>query len=122
MVLLYVGSTTNSEAIAPCSRRWLYFNSRKFNQQRSRSQCCKQGELHCIRMFLLHFCINVQNQQTPLHVAAQNGHTSMVESLIKCGADVNAVDKVIIIVILYCFVPSYMHIESKYFAAYCHTK
>ena len=31
---------------------------------------------------------------TPLHIASQNGHNSIVESLIKCGADVNAVTKV----------------------------
>ena len=31
---------------------------------------------------------------TPLHIASQNGHSSTVESLIKCGADVNAVEVV----------------------------
>ena len=29
-----------------------------------------------------------------MHIAAQNGHSSVVEILIKCGADVNAVDVV----------------------------
>ena len=31
---------------------------------------------------------------TPLHIAARHGNDSLVESLIKCGADVNAVNKV----------------------------
>ena len=34
----------------------------------------------------------------PLHIASQNGHSSIVESLTKCGANVNAVD------IVSCFV------------------
>ena len=38
-----------------------------------------------------------QNQWTPLQLAAQNGNDSLVESLIKCGADVNAVNKVSIL-------------------------
>ena len=33
-----------------------------------------------------------QNQWTPLHIATQEGNDSLVESLIKCGADVNAVE------------------------------
>ena len=31
---------------------------------------------------------------TPLYIASQNGHSSIVETLIKCGANVNAVAKV----------------------------
>ena len=33
-----------------------------------------------------------QDQWTPLHIAAQEGNDSLVESLIKCGANVNAVE------------------------------
>ena len=33
-----------------------------------------------------------KDQWTPLHIAAQEGNDSLVESLIKCGADVNAVE------------------------------
>ena len=31
---------------------------------------------------------------TPLHIATEYGHNSIVESLIKCGANINAVDVV----------------------------
>ena len=40
------------------------------------------------------FCITIQDQCTPLHIASQNGHSSTVEVLIKAGADVNAIDVV----------------------------
>ena len=36
----------------------------------------------------------MQGQCTPLHVAAQNGHDSVVKCLILSRADVNAVDEV----------------------------
>ena len=32
------------------------------------------------------------DQWTPLHIATEYGNDSLVESLIKCGADVNAVE------------------------------
>ena len=35
-----------------------------------------------------------QDGWTPLHIAAQYGHDSTVESLIKCGADINAAEVV----------------------------
>ena len=31
---------------------------------------------------------------TPLHYGAKNGHTAVVEGLVRAGADVNAVDGV----------------------------
>ena len=37
------------------------------------------------------FCIMIQSQASSLHYAAQTGDISVVEYLIKCGADVNAV-------------------------------
>ena len=40
------------------------------------------------------FYIFTQDHKTPLHHAAVYGHHSIVEYLIKCGADVNAFDKV----------------------------
>ena len=40
-------------------------------------------------------CVTVQDHITPLHYAARHASSSLVESLIKCGANVNAVDKVI---------------------------
>ena len=35
-----------------------------------------------------------QSNTTPLHKAAENGHTAMAELLLNKGADVNAVDEV----------------------------
>ena len=40
------------------------------------------------------FCIIIKNQWTPLHIASQDGHNSVVETLMKYGADVNAVEEV----------------------------
>ena len=37
------------------------------------------------------FWITIQDQCTPLHIASHNGHSSIVEVLIKAEADVNAV-------------------------------
>ena len=48
-----------------------------------------------LSVFIKHqICITVQDQLTPLHIASQNGHSSTVETLIKAGADVKAVDNV----------------------------
>ena len=41
---------------------------------------------------MLYFTI--KDEWTPLHVAVQKGHQSVVEYLIKYEADVNALDKV----------------------------
>ena len=40
------------------------------------------------------YCIVIKDKDTPLHNAARNGHSSIVESLVKCGANVNAVNDV----------------------------
>jgi ankyrin repeat protein len=42
------------------------------------------------------FSHNFQNLETPLHVAARYGHVESIEQLCKCGANVNAVDEVMI--------------------------
>ena len=48
-----------------------------------------------LSMFMTHhvilFWITIQDQGTPLHIASKIGHSSIVEVLIKAGADVNAV-------------------------------
>ena len=36
----------------------------------------------------------IEEQATPLHLAAFMGHELVVQHLIKCGADINFVDKV----------------------------
>lgn len=41
--------------------------------------------------FIVLFIVIIQNSQTPLHVASQEGHYSMVDYLIASGADINAV-------------------------------
>ena len=48
----------------------------------------------CITHHVILFCITIQDQYTPLHIASQNGHSSTVEVLIKAGADVNAFEVV----------------------------
>jgi ankyrin repeat protein len=42
------------------------------------------------------FSHNFQNLETPLHVSARYGHVESIEQLCKCGANVNAVDEVMI--------------------------
>ena len=39
-------------------------------------------------------CIFLQDRWTALHWAASRGHVQVVETLIRLGADVNALDKV----------------------------
>ena len=46
---------------------------------------------------VMHYCVlvlNDQNQNTPLHVAAGNGHDAVVKNLASRKANVNAVNKV----------------------------
>ena len=52
--------------------------------------------------------IIIQYQWTPLHLAAQDGHYSTVERLIKCGANVNAVQAVSYYM-YYCTISHYMY-------------
>ena len=58
---------------------------------------CKQFALKGI-VLAIFVLLLMQNQCTPLHIAAKAGHNFTVESLIKSGADVNAVDEVSIFV------------------------
>ena len=50
--------------------------------------------------------INIQNGHTPLHMAAANNHTSVVEKLIKFRAPVNSVEEVSIHIANYCIFES----------------
>ena len=49
-------------------------------------------------MYLYYYTIIIiiyfQDKQTPLHIAAQQGHVSVVQCLITSGADLEAVDDV----------------------------
>lgn len=47
---------------------------------------------HCPSLFPS--LISWQKQQTPLHVAADCGNVELVETLLKAGCDLKAVDKV----------------------------
>ena len=42
----------------------------------------------------VYLCIMMQNGCTPLHLAAQNGHTTVVDMLLKNGADINVLNTV----------------------------
>ena len=45
--------------------------------------------------FITKCCIGlIQNDWTPLHIAAQTGQSTIVETLIRLGANVNHLDKV----------------------------
>ena len=56
----------------------------------------------------------MQEQWTPLHLAAYNGHNLTVETLIKCGAKVNAVE-----VVSNTFTCIYIHTETLQHNAHC---
>ena len=43
---------------------------------------------------LFHLCLSLQLQATPLCVAAQNGHTGVIDILLANGANVNHMDEV----------------------------
>ena len=53
--------------------------------------------------------VAISNNRTPLHVASQEGHRSIVEYLITSNADINAVDNVSCI---FCFYP---HNDNVYY-------
>ena len=40
-------------------------------------------------MILIYYCFIIQLQNTPLHLAAGNGHTDSVALLVASGADIN---------------------------------
>ena len=44
--------------------------------------------------YLISLSIIIQNGQTPLHLAAANNHTSVVEKLVNFKAPVNSVEEV----------------------------
>ena len=58
-----------------------------------------------------------------MHIVSQNGHSSIVESLIICGADVHAVNKVCknVLITLHRIV-LYYYLGSIHSIAYCFTK
>ena len=50
-------------------------------------KCLKGFTLPCV-------CTYLQDGQTPLHRAAENGHIEVVRHLVSSGADVNKADEV----------------------------
>ncbi|KAH8774528.1 ankyrin repeat protein, partial [Diaporthe sp. PMI_573] len=54
----------------------------------------KSGKLDEVCSLILHHQADIQattsSGETPLHVAAENGHTAVVEALLKNGADIQS--------------------------------
>ena len=50
----------------------------------------------CVTMvtILMYYYYIIQSQNTPLHIAAGNGHTDSVAVLVASGADINMKDNV----------------------------
>ena len=43
---------------------------------------------------------SIQDGWTALHLAAQNGHTNIIDKLVNADCDLNTVDKVILFIII----------------------
>ena len=50
-------------------------------------------------LFYTMYDLFIQHKGTPLHIAAQKGHVSIVQYLITSGANVNAVDHVSVLLV-----------------------
>ena len=51
-----------------------------------------------------------QNKWAPLHIAVKHGHVSVIENLIKLGADVNACSTVSYSIAFHAYVRAYVHV------------
>ena len=52
-----------------------------------------------------------QNKKTPLISAAEKGHSTVIDTLVKAGADINMADKVCV------FVSRWLRMPSRFFCA-----
>ena len=55
---------------------------------------CYLGYWYILYVTLLYCCYLIQNKETPVYVAAFNGHVEALSLLISAGADINAANKV----------------------------
>ena len=68
----------------------------------------------CCVYNLSHVVINIQDGLSPLYVASREGHTDVVDMLVKAGADVNQATIEVHIHVHACTKYNVNHISTKY--------